>query len=377
MLSRFRRALFDNLGLKIFAFFVAVILFRYVRGEQNRISTVEVKLLYKNLEGLMMVSEPVSQLRVTLRGPETKLRGVDSSPLSYTFDFKDPKPGPYQHQLYIEQLRSLFPAEVQVIRLTPSVLDFTLERKSKRTLPLRVQTKGQLPFGYALIEPLVVFPSEITLEGAESTLKRLQEARTQPIDLTGQSKDIIREIPLEPLGRHVFVVGQSQARVKIGIRQIQKRKIFKKIPLRITNFPENTRKKLTLSTESIDVTIFGPIAQLQPLKPEDIAAEVDAKEMTTKEEGLYPLPLRFRLPAPDLKVVTPPTPAEVKVRVAVSPLPPQKTKKEPKETNEKPSEREKTTKAEPPPRRRKLKRKPPPRRIKKSPNDTKTKENEE
>ncbi|MCB9641358.1 MAG: YbbR-like domain-containing protein [Myxococcales bacterium] len=359
MLSWLRAALFENLGLKIFAFFLSVVLFRYVKGEQDRVSTVEVKLLYKLPKTLVMISEPVSMLKVTLRGPETKLRGVDSRPLSYTFQFKNASPGPTQYQLYVEQLRPLFPPEVQVIRLTPSILDFSLDSVAKRTLPVRVQLQGKTPLGYELL-PVKAFPVEVPVEGPESIVKRLRSVQTRPLELTGITQNAVRELLLEPPGKYVQFLGESKVRVKLRIRAILQKKSFTNVPVKLVGFPVSAQTKVTLGQDRIDITLFGPLAQLHPLQAKDIVAEADASKLATKGAGTYEAPLRVRFPAPDLKIISPPTPKAVQVVIKAlpaSPRPAPKRKVQPDEEKVPPKTRKKRRRKK----RKKARRKPKPR----------------
>ncbi len=322
MLSWLRAALFENLGLKLFAFFLSVVLFRYVKGEQDRVSTVEVKVLYKLPKNLVMVSEAVSILKVTLRGPETKLRGVDSHPLSYTFQLKNVSPGPTQYQLYVEQLRPLFPPEVQVIRLSPSILNFELDKVAKSTLPVRVQIQGIMPLGYKLLPPVNAFPLEVPIEGPESIVKTLRHVPTRSLDISGITQDTVRELLLETPGRYVQFLGVPKVRVKLRVHRVLDKKRFAQLPIKLHGFPVSAQTQVSLAQETADVTLFGPLSQLHPLQAKDVIVEADATPFSTKGAGTYDVPLRVRFAAPDLKVVSPPTPTTVQITVKITATPP-------------------------------------------------------
>ena len=151
MLRRLRGMVLDNFGLKLFALVLAVVMFRFVRGGQDQVAATEVKLLLKLPAKTLLVSDPVAGVRVTLRGAGSTLGSVTRKPLTYTLDLTNAEIGPSQYELYTDMFRPLFPPDVMVIRIAPSVLNIVLDHKSVRTVPVILRVKGKPAFGYRVV----------------------------------------------------------------------------------------------------------------------------------------------------------------------------------------------------------------------------------
>ncbi|HAA56408.1 MAG TPA: hypothetical protein DCE42_16705 [Myxococcales bacterium] len=300
MLRWIRSAFLDNLGLKLFAFILALILYRYVKGDQDRISTVAVKLLVKPPKGFIQTSRSLpSNLMVTLRGPESQLSGVDRKILRYTLDLSNAAEGPSQIEFYTDQLRSIFPPDVRVIRITPSIIDIVLRRLEKRFLPVRVRLKGKPLLGYRLLLPVQPAPLKVPLEGPKRRLDRLRYVETEQIDLTGQARESIRNVKLIHPAPSIRFLGTRKVRVKLQFLQVQSRRVFKDVPVKLMNFL-NPKMNASLKPDHIKVEVFGPLAQIHPLKVKDITAEVNGSQLSNRPPGEYPVKVSVHLPAPDI-----------------------------------------------------------------------------
>src|SRR4051812_26266858 len=72
-----RRAFLDNAALKLVALLLSLTLFIVVRGDRDTSISFSLPVAYTETEGRVMTSRPVDNVRVTVRGPWTRLRKFD------------------------------------------------------------------------------------------------------------------------------------------------------------------------------------------------------------------------------------------------------------------------------------------------------------
>lgn len=346
MLSWLRSALLDNLSLKLFALLLAIILFRKVNQEDLvRVATVDVKLLYAFPKDLLMTSEPVTSIKVTLQGPESKLKSVATRVWRFTVRLSDAAPGPMQAELYTQEIRSIFPGDIQVTRIKPSILNVQFAKRAKRTISIKVDLKGKPPFGYTLLKPIHPYPRQIVVEGPEKEINKLSHIDTQTIDLTGKTSDSTHTVKLKVPARHVRFLGPNAVKVMLQFNIEKGKKKFEDIPIKMLNFL-NTKLDFELHPNRVTISTLGPISQLHLLKKKDVIAEVDGTKIATQPPGEYKVTLRIRQPGPDIKVLKS-EPPSVTVRTFT---------KEDKEPTRKPPTKRKKTKKKPTKRIKKAKR---------------------
>lgn len=312
MLAWLRSALLDNLSFKLFALLLAIILFRRVNQEDLvKVATVQVNLVYAFPKELLMTSDPVNSIKVTLQGPESKLGSIAKSTWKFTVRLTDATPGPMQTELYTQEIRSIFPSDIQVTRIKPSILDVRFKKRVQKKLPIKVDLVGTPPLGFRLLKPVNSYPRQIVAEGPEDVLGKLEEIKTEQINLTGQRLDRTLNVKLVSPGRFVRFLGAEKARVVLQFHVEQGRKKFEDIPVKMLNFL-NPKLDYELLPDKVKVTLYGPISQLQPLKKGEIIAEVDGSKIASLAPGEHKTALRVRAKAPDIKWTKAPTAITVK-----------------------------------------------------------------
>jgi len=337
MLNWLHRAFFGNFLLKVFALFLAIILHQYIRGNEARLSIVDVNMSYKlpgKDKALILVSSPVSKLKISIRGTESNLRRVDEKRLRYTFNLSNAIEGASSYRLYTELFSRIFPPGVEVIRITPSLLDVKFEKLIKRELPVKIVKKGQPQFGVSL-ENIAFSPKRVVVQGAESIVQSLQNVQTQPIDLSGHSESVVKNVPLVKPARNIVFLGTSKnksrkIKVRLRFKEIFVQRTFKDVKIRVVNFL-NPKLAYDLTPKTIELELRGPQAELAPLKPKAVIVEVDAQKFNQATPGNYRVRPTCRLPFKRIKTVG--SLEKVLLQIKHAPTPPDKKGDLPKEKN--------------------------------------------
>lgn len=161
----------------------------------------------------------------------------------------------------------------------------------KPSVPIRVKLVGEVAPLYSL-QSIVVRPASVTLVGLPEVLDEIPEfLETEPVDISGATATITRRVNLN-LPPGVSVVPEtadddaSQA-VLVGIEVVP---VVGSRTMQVTVAMQGLAPDLraTLSPETVDVYLSGPLAQLQALADEDIEATVNVLDLPPGNHRLVP-----------------------------------------------------------------------------------------
>jgi YbbR domain-containing protein len=195
----------QNFSFKLLSLACAFALFLYVSKQQS----TETPELLLPLElspppGLQVV-EPASprQVRVRLRGPADRIRGLDESRMKATIDLVGRRKGTYNN-LPVE---ILFPEnlgeQVQVLYSSPTRVTVKLDEFVEKQFQVEVVTPNP-PAGFSLGLPQVE-PPTVRISGLGETVKRVRAAVATITEIRGSRRldEIIRVSALDEQGEDV------------------------------------------------------------------------------------------------------------------------------------------------------------------------------
>ena len=218
ILKWFRGLLFQNLGWKLLALAVAVIIWALVATEPELSTFATVRLEYKNLpEGLEISSDPVSSVVLELRGPQGELRGVgDTVRPSVVLDMSNVDAG--EHTFPIGDGNVKLARSVQLVRSVPSQVRFTFEPRRIHSVPVRARFTGEGQNGY-LVANVSVEPKELEITGPRTRVGRITSVLTDQIDVsnvTGTSEFHVNVFVDDPFVR---LEGSTEAVVTVTMKK--------------------------------------------------------------------------------------------------------------------------------------------------------------
>jgi YbbR domain-containing protein len=119
---------------------------------------------------------------------------------------------------------------------------------------------------------------------------------TTPINLNGASEDMEIRVTLN-LPEGINVVGSQNVTVQIGIDPIQSSLSYSDIPIRFEGLSADS--KATVSPETVDVFLSGPLSSLEELDPSNIIVVINLSE---RGPGTYQLTPEVLLENSELNV---------------------------------------------------------------------------
>jgi YbbR domain-containing protein len=207
--------MFSNLRYKVVALLAALLLW----GVSHTTSSIErgfdIPVLPENVPDDLVVTDGSSDaVNVRVRGARGALQRLAVAELDYSVDLTGARAGTTQHEVDLSRLD--LPRGAQIVSRSPASLEFTLERKSTRSVKVRADIDGEPAPGFMLGE-VVVEPARLRIAGARSEVLRLSEVLTETIDVAGADAALEKKVRAIPGGLHVWLDGDELVAVRIAI----------------------------------------------------------------------------------------------------------------------------------------------------------------
>jgi YbbR domain-containing protein len=195
---------------------------------------------------------------------------------------------------------------VEGVSLEPSVMNVSVkieQTQFSRALVISPTIVGTPAAGYDIVS-LSADPPVITVFGPQSFVGETATIRTQPLDITGATEDVIRTVSLD-LPSGVSVSGGTSVTVTVQIKPAQGRQT-----LGVTAVIVGLDPDLSVSgpLPLVEVVLLGELPDLQGIGPNDIAATIN---LTGLNEGTHTVSVSVSVP-PEASVASV-SPEEVEI----------------------------------------------------------------
>ncbi len=274
-----------NRFLKILSLLLAIALWFAVSGEERTETTLNMTLEMVNIPAdLMVTSEVPPAIQVRAVGSRSIISNLSQSRLIQTLDLSGYKSGRHTFSLGPNSLS--LPRGVEVIRIQPNSITLTLSSTLTRTLPIKPVLENSPAEGHELVSA-TTRPAQVTVRGPYSELSELQFIPTLPIDVSFLKENTVIATDLDFKNLHLSLKEPVPilADIRIGPKPLTR--TFTAIPV----LAEPRSAKVTPA--QVTLTIKGPWPLVQNLKPEDLKARVDLRNLPA---GRYRLNVAFNLP---------------------------------------------------------------------------------
>lgn len=283
----------DNLSLKLFALFLAMLLEVYFYSPDNSVTE---KLLasveLRNVPNNLMVISPVGGVRnvsiaLTVRGPAPVVQQLKRENLRYIIDLPPGITDSYLEYVKPEQL-TLGSSGVRVIDFSPPILDLKFDTVIRKELLVIVPQRGEPADGYRL-KKLNIRPVSVIARGPESELSGVGVVETQPLEINEIREPRQAEVALVPPGAHTLL-DVNVVHVDVLVSPVVAERTFDGLPIDVKS---EKGGGATVSPATATVVVSGPTADLNQLDAAKIKISVDA---ASAGEGSHMLPLTATLP---------------------------------------------------------------------------------
>jgi YbbR domain-containing protein len=282
------RFITDNLGLKLIALGLALMLFSLVHSDvdaQRSMYLDVVALLPPPGSGKMLISELPAQVKVTLRGSRSRLSSLSRDQLPpLQMDLRAANSGNY----YLDPHGIDVGTNVQVIEISPAMVPLTWAVAAERRASVQVELQGELDKRRMLGGEAKAAPAEVTLRGPEQRLRGINTVSTEPVFLDGLGiGSHRRRVPLMPLPEHVIYAEDTTVEVTVVVVPVVAERTFKGLEVATVG-----GERVAARPAHVAVTLRGSRDLLDDLEPELVVPYVEVAPAAAPATRAYEVKLR-------------------------------------------------------------------------------------
>ena len=287
-----RSRLITDWPAKVLSLVVAVLVFSFYRLNRLEERYVSVPLSVTVGDDFVPSSPIPRSIRLTLRGESNSLVTVLEEDLRASIDLSHATgEGLFKAPVVVERRGSALGVDPLEIAADPPEIAVPLERKLHKIVPMTPSFRGYLAPGYEL-SSFSLEPAEEEISGPASSVERIIDLSTDPIELSGKTADFHTEVRVFAKDPLVLVAGKGTSVFRASILQSMDFRTFDNVPVTVTGLGKGFALAEPLPACSLRVRSSAAI-----LKEFTLPAEAVVLDLTTATKpGIYTLPLDARLP---------------------------------------------------------------------------------
>jgi YbbR domain-containing protein len=287
-----KKALFENIGARIIAVAVALIIWFNVSSQENMTRSFTLPVKLENIpDTLTLRSAAPPSAEVSITATKRQLLHIGFKKGYVTINLAGAAAGRFRQA--ISATNVVLPTEVDpndIRIITPVAVDLSFERKITKEIPVVLTFTGSIPSGYLLNASPSITPGSVEVTGGESMVDPLRSIPSELIDLAKIKDAYERDVMLD-FDRNTIQCNPERVRVMISVSQKIKR-VLANVPPTVLFDERDLYAEITPKTVSL--TLEGPKAILDTLSSGDVSILLD---LSGKRPGTYTLSPDVIVPA--------------------------------------------------------------------------------
>jgi YbbR domain-containing protein len=283
-LISFTRGLIENIGVKLIAVVVALVIWFNASGQQEIKREFTASLSFANVADTVTLTGRVPDaVQVSVSGTRRELMFMGFKKMNVIVNLSRAAPGRFTYRLGVSDVLlppGIEPADIRII--SPTAIDLLVENVITKVVRVAVVLSGSLPENLLLTRVPAAEPGWIQVRGAESAVRPLDKLQTRPIDLARLRESVVRDVEIE-YDPSVLLCNPDRVLVNISIGTRASRVLANVPPTVLVDAGDLVTEVIP---NTVSVTLEGPKALLDTLSSRDVSVLVD---MSGKQPGEYTL----------------------------------------------------------------------------------------
>ncbi|HET7224299.1 MAG TPA: YbbR-like domain-containing protein [Candidatus Eisenbacteria bacterium] len=199
-MSVLRGLLLENLGLKLAALLLAVLVYLNVYLDRPADMVLAFPVELDDLADTLALQHPApASVMAELRGSGKQLLRLKLTEPTLKLSLAGQGPGRFHRAIVADDLPTGGPDGAHVTRLIgPATVDLDVERRVTRGVPVAARVVGTPAAGWSWPGAVRLQPARLDVSGPRSAFATLDSVRLQPVRITNQ-QDTVR-VEVEPAG---------------------------------------------------------------------------------------------------------------------------------------------------------------------------------
>ncbi len=268
--------IFNNAGIKLVALALAIILYLHVFTSRERVVTLGIPIELEAVpRGLTWSGEVPATAQVRFRGVGVDLLKLRArlETARVRVEVGEARPGLYQRTLVPQDVVMPSGISAQAVEvLSPRSISLQFDQLVARRLPVRPHIQGRVATGYTVHGAAVVEPESLLVRGPSSILSELEYLTTEPVDVSGCSDLLTRQVSVLP--QEDCSTEPSVVTVRVSVERVISRS-FGPLPVEVLRSRDVRLRRV--EPEGGMVVISGPASVIESLEPDDLRLSLDAR----------------------------------------------------------------------------------------------------
>lgn len=210
-----QKKIFSNLRPKLITLFLVLVSWLIITAQQGGILTVSAPIKFHNLpDDLVLIKSSPEEVEVQAKVFSKLIPSPKQLDIVADLDLAKIQEGTNRMTIKSDALQ--LPLGVVVTGINPSVIRVTAEKKARKTLRVKVITRGRPPAG-ARLRRVKADPPVVTVEGPALALSQLDSVATEEIDLSVVRQSVVLERGLIQPAPHVNFLRDEPVKVRLTI----------------------------------------------------------------------------------------------------------------------------------------------------------------
>jgi YbbR domain-containing protein len=259
-----------NFAWKVFSFVVAFGIWFVVLSSNSIEVTKEVNLELDLPSGLTVANEVPDKVTFRLTGSKFFLRTNANGLDTIHVDLTQAKAGPAFYRIEKDALH--LPIGVHVLSISPTTINPVLEHVDRRTVPVEIVEKSQVPNGYRLVK-LQANPKNVRIRGPRNIVERISVIRSEPVDLSDIPTSLKWELPLHTGYPNVYFDEDTEPRILVEVEPTGSNFRVAGVPIHV-----KATRSASVRPEKAALYVNCPPSLIRSLTPERVRVSVDVPE---------------------------------------------------------------------------------------------------
>ncbi len=275
--------IFFNFKYKIIVFLLSVLIWFFVKTEDNYKYTFHIPLRVTNVgENRIIKNNIPKEIAVNLWGKGRTLLSFGlRNDLEYILDLSHVVDSA-QIILDKENIRFLRESNIEVLNIVrPQKIFVKLDRLIKKQLPVISQCEIETSPGYTVVGDIVLKPDTVMLRGPYSEIKKVNEIYTEKRKFKKIKRDLEKTIKLiKPEGKYIDIIPR-EVKLFADVQKLMEKPLTE-IPVDVINVPPGDTIIVIPSTLSL--VLEGGSDQLLNVTKDDVRAYIDYEKVKISHE---------------------------------------------------------------------------------------------
>ena len=225
---------------KVICVVLALIIVQLYSGSLLEKRYFSVHIEYKYPDALTASSSLPRSIRVSLWGNTSIINSIRDEDITALVDTSHIKmEGEYRVPIQFIKNNPILVGESLEMHAEPSEVKLKMEQKIQKTIEVKLEQEGSPLEDYGIGE-VFIEPNKVSIEGPRSRVEKIEKINTDIVQVEGRKSDVEGNVALVNNDPHISIVGQSNIKYKIEIKEKEFKKTIDNITIYIKNFDRSS-----------------------------------------------------------------------------------------------------------------------------------------